>query len=237
MKEISLSIDTVAALGPDPGYRFFQKALRASVEGQLLYDELVRQGLEPQPERSQMFSTFSNDSLQSIAISVTPFTSGDQTREGGLSLSQGGHAQAVIVDIADRTRITGFTHLAVADGQVTFSQHDVGELRVGGPTMAAADDHLMAMAEQAGRVRAARPLVEIDARQVRSLASVSYNRLLDDQFSRSVHDEQEISVLRASTGVINEIGLFVLFRTSGSACCSCSCSCWGSSSCSCSYVG
>ena len=232
-----MSVDTVQAFGPDQGFRFFQKALRGSPEGQLLYRELVRQGLSPQPERSQMFSTFSNDSLQSMAISVTPFTADDQTREGGLSLSQGGHAQAVIVDIADRTRITGFTHLAVVNGRINASHHDIDELRADGPAAVAGDDHLVAAAERAGKLRAARPLVEIDARQVRSLASISFNRLLDDQFSRTVHDDQEIALLRASTGVINEIGLFVLFRTSGSACCSCSCSCWGSSSCSCSYVG
>jgi len=234
-----VSAETVQSLGPNRGHQFFTKVLSRSLEAQLLHERLRAEGLEPQPQRTQVFNLFSDMSLQSIAVGVTPYSDPDQQREGGMSSSQGGHAQAVIVKLADRSRITGFTHLAVLDGQVTASEHDVGEV-LGGPGMldSAEDDAFVeAVALQTGKVRAALPLVEIDTRQVRSLASISFSKLLDDDFSRSVHDESEIRDLRGNARAVNAIGAFVLFRTQGSACCSCSCSCWGSSSCSCSYVG
>jgi hypothetical protein len=233
-----MAIESVQVLGTEIAYPFLSRALEASTEARAVYEELTRQGLEPQPERTRLFNTFSRDSFKSIAISVTPFTTRDQTREGGLSVSQGGHAQAVIVEISGRTEITGFTHIAVSGDEVVTSTHDVEELRGDQPALITdADVHIKAMAEQAGRISAAKPLVEIEARQVRSLASIAYNSMLGDDFSHSVHDEDEITALRASTNIVAQIGLFVLFRTSGSACCSCSCSCWGSSSCSCSYIG
>uniref|UniRef100_UPI002C0B298C hypothetical protein n=1 Tax=Amaricoccus sp. TaxID=1872485 RepID=UPI002C0B298C len=102
--------------------------------------------------------------------------------------------------------------------------------------MVGGDRHIQAIAERVGKVKSARPLIEIEPAQVRSMASVSYNRLLGDDFSRSVHSGKEIEELQSNTSIVSEIGLFVLFRTDGSSCCSCSCSCWGSSSCSSSYV-
>lgn len=229
--------DSVHQLDTDSWYRFFARVLEFSSEARTVHEEMLRQGLEAQSERTQLFSTFSQDSLQSIAISVTPYTTRDLTREGGLSISQGGHAQGVIVDIQNRTEIIGFTHLATLDGELVSSTHTVDELSAGRPQDVTPDEFIKARAEEVGKVRAARSLVEIEPRQVRSLASISFNTLLGDDLSRSVHDDEEITRLRAATGIINEIGLFVLFRTQGSACCSCSCSCWGSSSCSCSYVG
>jgi hypothetical protein len=192
---------------------------------------MVDTGLEAQPERSHLFNIFSPDSLTSVAVSITPFSSRDLCTEGGLSVSAGGHAQAVIVELEDGVKITGFTHFSVVDGEVVSSHHGIEELehdrRQGTST-----EHIRRLAESVGKVKAAGPLIEIDARQVRSLASISYNSLLGDDFSRSVHDADEITTLRGNTSLINEIGLFVLFRVSGSSCCSCSCSCWGSSSCS-----
>ncbi|MFS0701751.1 hypothetical protein AB6N24_17390 [Cellulomonas sp. 179-A 4D5 NHS] len=233
------AVDTVQHLGTEHGYRFFESVLEKSDDARTLHGELTALGLEAQPERTQLFSVFSPDSLQSIAISVTPFSSKDQTQEGGLSVSEGGHAQAVVVDIKDRTTIAAFEHLALQDGQVVRSKHDTEELTRGreGGKGRASDGYIRELAERVGKVPAGRHLVEIEARQVRSLASVSYNTLLGDDFSQSVHDKEEITALQGSTRLVAEIGLFVLFRTSGSACCSCSCSCWGSSSCSCSYAG
>lgn len=232
-----MATDSVCFLGSDQGQRFFSSVVRGSREAQELQKALLDEGLEPQPERTQLFSLFSTDSLASIAVSVTPFTSKDFEREGGLSMSQGGHAQAVVVDIRDRTEIVGFTHYAVAGGEVVTSQHGIHELYPDGDRRGHGDeDYIRRLAEETGKVRSAQSLVEVDTRQVRSLASLSYNNLLSDDFSRSVHDEREVLALRAGTNVVAEIGLFVLFRTSGSSCCSCSCSCWGSSSCSSSYV-
>lgn len=230
-------IDTVNYLGADYGYRFFRRVLDRSDDARAVSAEMERQGLEAQPERTQVFSTFSPDSLQSIAISVTPYTSRDFTREGGLSLSEGGHAQGVVVDISDRTALTGFTHIAIREGEVVTSSHDIRELLEDRPDEPGVDEFIRIHAEQAGKIRADRPLVEIEARQVRSLAAISYNSLLSDDFAGTVHNEDEITMLRGNTSLVADIGMFVLFRTSGSACCSCSCSCWGSSSCSCSYVG
>lgn len=240
-----MALDSVQHLGVEYGHRLLSRVLEESEEARALYDELLNAGLEPQPERTHLFNVFSAESLRSLLITITPFVTKDLRQEAGLSVSVGGHAQAVVVDVDDRTRITEFTHLAVSDDGVVASRHSVEELRgmgekAGGgarPGGPAGDDQVRAVAEQAGMVRARRPLVEIDARQVRSLASVSYSSLLADSFSQSVHDEREITALRESTNVVAEIGLFALFRTSGSSCCSCSCSCWGSSSCSSSYTG
>jgi len=99
------------------------------------------------------------------------------------------------------------------------------------------DASIKAFAEKVGKVKAARPLVEMNVQQVRSLATISYNALLGDQFAREVHSANDITALRGMSSVVAEIALFVLFRTEGSSCCSCSCSCWGSSSCSSSYSG
>jgi len=232
-----MATDTVAHLGVELGYRFFSSVLEESKEAQAIHAHLVEVGLDPQPERSHLFNVFSPDSLKSVAIAITPFVSEDLEREAGMSVSQGGHAQAVIVEMSNRINISAFTHIAVSDGEVVTSRHSVKELARGRPSASVADDHVRAFAEKVGKVKAAAPLVEIEARQTRSLASVAYNSLLGDSFSETVHDEREISALRANTNIVAQIGLFVLFRTEGSACCSCSCSCWGSSSCSTSSVG
>jgi hypothetical protein len=232
-----MSPDTVQHLGTEFGHSFFHKALEASSEAKAIYHEMVECGLEPQPERSHVFNIFSPKSLQSVPISITPFSNKDVSREGGMSVSSGGHAQAVIVDLVDRTTIVGFTHFAVADGKVVTSKHDIKELSYREGKGDLDERHIKAFAEQVGKVKAKGKLIEIEAHQVRSLASVAYNSLLGDSFSQTVHDDKEITALRGSNSIVSEIALFVLFRTSGSSCCSCSCSCWGSSSCSSSYVG
>ena len=229
--------DTVQYLGVEFGQRFFDKALEASSEAKAIYKEMVKCGLEAQPERSHIFDVFSPQSLQSVPISITPFSGKDFNQEGGLSVSSGGHAQGVIVEIKERTEIVGFTHIAVKKGKLVTSKHNIRELSRGRTAGELADRHIKAFAESVGKVKAKRPLIEIEAHQVRSMASIAYNSLLGDSFSRTVHDDAEITALRGSTNIVAEIGLFVLFRTSGSACCSCSCSCWGSSSCSSSYGG
>jgi hypothetical protein len=228
--------DPVQHLGVEYGHRFFASAFAQSSEAKAISEEMTRQGLEAQSERTHVFSVFSRDSLKSLAISVTPFSGKNLNYEGGLSLSEGGHAQGVIVELKNHTEIVGFTHLAVTNGKLVTSKHGIKDLSEGRPTGSIADDHIQAVAERAGKIKTAKPLVEIDARQVRSLASISYNGLLGDSFSATVHDEREVAALRGNTSLVSEIALFVLFRTSGSSCCSCSCSCWGSSSCSSSYV-
>lgn len=230
-----MATNTVDYLGTELGYRFFSEVLERSSDARAIHDRLVEEGLQAQPERSHLFNVFSPDSLKSVAISITPFVSEDLRYEAGLSVSEGGHAQAVIVDVIDKVKLTGFRHLAVSNGEVLMSEHRLEDLRNG--RKGATDDEIREVAERVGKIRAAGPLVEIEARQVRSLASVAYNGLLSDHFASTVHDEGEITALRANTAIVAEIGLFVLFRTEGSACCSCSCSCWGSSSCSCSSVG
>lgn len=233
-----MTSDTVCHLGAEKGERFLVKVLDESTEAQLIYKAMTAQGLEPQPERTHLFSLYSSDSMKSIAVSITPLATGDLSREGGLSISQGGHAQGVVVDMSEGREIVGFTHFAVSGEEVLESHHDVKELRpdreeIRGDTTA----FVREVAERVGKIKTAHPLVEIETRQVRSLAAVSYNSLLGDDFSQTVHGRDDIMALRRNTSVVAEIGLFVLFRTQGSACCSCSCSCWGSSSCSCSYVG
>jgi hypothetical protein len=231
-----MATDTVQYLGVEFGHRFFSEALKTSAEAKAIAREMTRHGVEAQPERSHVFNVFSPDSLKPVAISITPFSSKDLSHEGGLSVSASGHAQGVIVEMK-KNEIIGFTHFAMTGGKVVSTKHSVKELAAGGRAGALTDAHVKAFAEKVGKVKAKKPLIEIDARQVRSLASISYNDLLGDNFSRTVHSEADITKLRGDTNIVAEIGLFVLFRTQGSACCSCSCSCWGSSSCSSSYVG
>jgi hypothetical protein len=229
-----MSVESVQHLGVEFGNRFFTKAMESSKEAKAIYQEMVNSGLAAQPERTHVFNVFSPQSLQSVAVSITPFSSKeDLNHEGGMSLSAGGHAQGVIVEMKNRTEIVGFTHITATGGKVVKSKHSIKELARG---QGAAETRIKAFAEKIGKVKAGRPLIEMEAHQVRSLASIAYNSLLGDQFSQTVHPGEEITKLRGNTDLVSEIGLFVLFRTSGSSCCSCSCSCWGSSSCSSSAV-
>lgn len=226
---------TAHYLGADLGSKFFYEVTELSDEAKLLSRAMSKYKLRAQPERSQLFSVYSPQSKAAIAISITPFSGEDRSVEGGLSVSEGGHAQAVVVRLKD-TVITGFMHLTASKREVSVSEHSIDELGREDPDMVVRDRQIQAIAERVGKVKSAQPLVEIEPEQVRSLASVAYNRLLGDDFSRSVHSGKEIDALQGNTRIVSEIGLFVLFRTDGSSCCSCSCSCWGSSSCSSSYI-
>jgi hypothetical protein len=221
--------ETLAHIGVEFGMDFHQKAMTGSHEGEMVHDALVKMGLTPDVERTHLFSLYSPDSKRSIAISVTPYNTEKQTMEGGLSVSEGGHAQAVVVYLEKKTKITRFTTIAVnAEHKVVtadFSVNDLINLKPHG------------LVEKSGRVKTAKPLIEITNRQARSIGNLTFHNLLIDKKSQSVHNPEEIEALRANSNVVSEISQFVLMRTQGSACCSCSCSCWGSSSCSCSYGG
>ena len=227
--------ETVHHLDVAHGQRFFAKVFTISEEAKQISAEMVRAGLQPQSERTQLFNVFSPDDLKGLSISITPYSSHDLSREGGLSMSEGGHAQGVIVELKG-AQIVSFTHLAVTGGRVVSSHHTIAELQAD-RISEASFDHIRTFAERVGRVRSARPLIEIQPPQAQTLATVSYNALLGDQFAKTVHSIAEINALRGSSNLVGEIALFVLFRTQGSSCCSCSCSCWGSSSCSSSYSG
>lgn len=228
--------ETVQHLGVEFGDRFFAAALESSDEAKLISRQMTTEhGLQAQTERTHVFNLFSSESLKSVAVSITPFSSKDLSLEGGLSVSEGGHAQGVVVHLKGQ-EITGFTHLAVTGGRIVTSRHATSELSGDQRAGSSSEQHIRAFAERIGKVRAAKPLIEITPRQVRSLAAVSFNNLLGDSFSKLVHSAEDIQELRGQTNIVAEIALFVLFRTQGSACCSCSCSCWGSSSCSSSAV-
>lgn len=109
-----MDTNTVQHLGIEYGQRFFAGELETASEAQAVSAAMVEQGLRPQFERTHVFNVFSPDSLKSVAISITPFNSKDGRREGGLSVSQGGHAQAVIVSI-EGVELRSFTHIAVAE--------------------------------------------------------------------------------------------------------------------------
>lgn len=225
----STPAQTLTHLGVEYGMSFYESSLENSADGSIIHEALVERGLSPDSERSQLFSLYSPDSRKSIAVSVTPYNTEDQSMEAGLSISEGGHAQAVIVYLVNRIRIERFSTLAVnEEGQLVTAEFS---------TEALMNSKARGLVEQFGRVRTARPLIEITRRQARSMGSLTFNSLLVDPKSRTVHNEDEIKALRANSQIIAEISQFVLMRTQGSACCSCSCSCWGSSSCSCSYAG
>src|SRR6185503_19554609 len=106
-----------------------------------------------QPERSHVFNIFSPQSLQSVPVSITPFSGKKQRYEGGLSVSAGGHAQGVIVEMKERTEIVNFTHFAVTGGKVVISKHNVNELSRGGATHVVTDRRIKALAEKVGKVK------------------------------------------------------------------------------------
>ena len=220
--------ESINQIGVEHGEAFFQAAMEASDEGRKIQGAMEKMGLRPQAERTQVFTVYSADSHKAIAISVTPFSSDDLSMEGGLSVSQGGHSQGVVVEMASKTRLVGFTHLAIADGEVRSERFDTKRLQ---------SSRAKGLANEAGKIKTARPLVELTVREVASISSLSFNTLLNDSFARQVHSKSEIAALRGNTTIVSEISRFVLLRTSGSACCSCSTSCWGSCSSSCSYGG
>lgn len=222
----TLSVSTVTHHGPEHGFSFIEH-VREQQSSEFMYLEkaLLERDLIPQPERAHLFTLYSPDSHQALAVAIMPFSSKDFSIEAGLSTA-GGHSQAVIVHIQDRVEITGFETLAVVDGEVVTKEFDIAELKRMGSRR---------LAKEAGKVKAAQPLIEVTPYQAQAMATQAYHSLLNDNISRSVHPPEEIRALGANTGIVAEIAALVLFRTSGSACCSCSCSCWGSSSCSSSY--
>src|ERR1700730_13510161 len=133
-----MAMDTVHHLGVDLGYPFFWKALETSAEAKAIAAEMTRHGVEAQPERSHLFNVFSPDSLNSVAISITPLSSKDLSREGGLSVSAGGHAQGVIVEMT-KNEISAFTHFAMSNDRVVSTRHSVTELAAGGHAGALSD--------------------------------------------------------------------------------------------------
>jgi hypothetical protein len=222
---------TVIHLGPEPAFDFFEQSMETSEQARAILRAMedYGPGLQAMPDRSQVFMTYSPQSRKSIAISVTPVVDKEQRYEGELSVSQGeGHATGVIVHMENRTEITRFTTFFYDNGEVRIDEFDRSRLDQVG---------VRRLAEDAGKIRASRSLVEITPRQVRTISNISFNTLVSDATSRTVHPPEEIAELRKNVGIISDISQFVLLRTSGSACCSCSCSCWGSSSCSCSYAG
>jgi hypothetical protein len=224
---MSATNNTVNHLGVEFGYDLFVRSMELSDEGRMIQEAMERYGLAAQPERSHVFTVYSPDSRKAIAISITPFSGKDQSIEGGLSVSEGGHAQGVVVEMEDN-RLRSFTHYAIEEGSLRSDRFEA--------------DHLLELsaaklAPEAGMIKTARPLVELNLRQVSSLSSLTFSNLLTDEFAQSVYSEEDVESLRANTQIVSEISRFVLLRTSGSSCCSCSTSCWGSCSSSCSYVG
>lgn len=222
-----MAATSVNHLGVEYGYEFFEKTIELSEEGKAIQAAMENLGLMAQPERSHVFTVFSPDDLRAIAIAVTPFSSDDRKLEGSLSISEGGHAQGVVVEM-DGQKVVGFTHFAMEDGQLRSDQYRADQLMT---------TKARTLASEAGKIKSARPLVELNVRHVVSISSVTFSSLLTDDFARSVYSQEEIKGLRSNARIVSEISRFVLLRTSGSSCCSCSTSCWGSCSSSSSYVG
>src|SRR5271166_1112060 len=155
--------ETIQHLGVEFGNRFYAAAFEGSDEAKLIAEQMTERGLSPQIERTHVFNVFSPDSLKSVAVSITPFSSKNLSHEGGLSLSEGGHAQGVIVDMKGE-EITGFTHYAVTGGRVVSSRHSVAELAGYQKSGSLPEQHVKSFAERIGKVRTAKPLIEITPR-------------------------------------------------------------------------
>jgi hypothetical protein len=223
-QEVEAHEPTVNHLGVKHGRELADKAFAKSEDARAISKAMLDHGLTSTPERAHLFSLYSPESGVSLAISVIPFGRKDHKMAGGLSVSQGGFAKGVAVDIAEN-QVTGFTTFDAVKGKVVTSHHDAKALTSRGA---------QALQEEAGKVVAGQHLIEITRPQVHSISQTAFNSLIHDDFAKKEYSQQEIRGLAANTKIISEISTFVLLRTSGSACCSCSCSCWGSSSCSCS---
>jgi hypothetical protein len=156
-----------------------------------------------------------------------PFASEDLNKAGGLSVSQGGHAKGVIVQLKARTKMVEFHTLDVDRGKVRTRKYKVSQLVRQGAK---------GMAKKVAKIKSRKPLVELSVQQVRSIASLVYSGLMTDESARTVHSPDEAITLRANDQIVSEIGAFVLMCSAASpGGCSCSSSCWACSSCSCSW--
>jgi len=218
---------TVNELDIELGMPFIERALETSDSARLLTEELQRDGLRPMAERSRVVNAYSPDSSSAVAIGFLPFVTDDLTRHAGLSVSQGGYATAVRVEMADRTTVARVSTLFVENGAVRDFDFDPEDLlRQGAGNLAAA----------AGQVRSDRPFVDLSVRQVRSISSYSHSALLHDEASMSIYGSEELTALRGNGALSVEIGTLALLQTMSSpGGCSCSSCCYGCSSCSCSW--
>jgi hypothetical protein len=219
--------NTVNHLGVEFGHEFFDRSMEGSEEGRAIQEAMEGLGLYAQPERTHVFSVFSQVSNKAIAVCVTPFSGEDRSLEGGLSVSEGGHAQGVVVELKE-ARLVAFTHFALEGGSLRAERFEAEQLR---------KLNARGLSREAGMVKSAQPLVELNLRQVVSMSSLTFSNLLTDDFAQSVYSKEEVRDLRANGPIVSDISRFILLRTSGSSCCSCSTSCWGSCSSSCSSVG
>jgi hypothetical protein len=220
-------VQTICRVGCDYGMEYAETALATSEEARAIHKALQELGLRAMPERAHLANVYSPRSATAIAIGTIPYVTDDFSMHAGLSVSDRGHAKAVAVRMADRTELVGFTTFDVEDGEVRTEQLDVGTLK----EMGARE-----LADELGVVPSPRPLVDLSIGQVRSLTGMVFHGFLDDESSRRVYSEQEIRALRGNAGIVDDIALLILFRSSSSpGGCSCSSSCWGCSSCSCSW--
>jgi hypothetical protein len=218
--------ETVCALGTEQSSDFVNEALSRSEEGRALFSSLQDQGLEPMVERAQMFTAYGPETRRAIAIAVVPFVSKELDRHGGLSISQGGYAKAVIVETPNKTAIRRFHTYDFTD-RVVVEDYDVGQLEQGPE----------ALFERVDRrpMPVNRERAELTVSQVRSISDMAFLALLEDESSTTVHSREEIIELRGNLRIARDISTFVALRAQsspGTGCC-CTCSCWGCSSCCC----
>jgi hypothetical protein len=124
---------------------------------------LKQSGLRPMPERGHLFSVYSPESKASIPIGVVPFVSDSGHTYGGLSVSSGGHAKAVIVHLTNRTTITSFEMLDIVSGTLQRQTHSAADLNAHG---------VAALVAKAGKVKSAKPYIELKASQIRSVTDL-----------------------------------------------------------------
>ena len=213
---------SVNHLGVEMGMEFVERALERSEGGRAIHRALEESGLRAMPERSHLFTVFSPASAEALALGVLPFVADDLTAHGGLSISQGGYAKGVRVQMARRTSIVRFTAFDFIGGRVQAEEFDTRRLMEQGARR---------LAEASGRIRVEPPLAEFSIRQMRSMTDLTHGALLVDDASRNIYSAREIDALRANARIVSEIAIFArgkqggggIGSTSSSSCFGCTC--------------
>jgi hypothetical protein len=218
---------TVFQMDADDAVAFIEKQLEVSEAARALFQALQDDGLTPNVQRSQLFGIYSRESRKSLSVGILPFITEDLVAHGAISVSEGGFARAVIVNVEGRTNLTEFVSVDYYEGELlrqTFSKDDLTA------------EGVEAVAQRLGILNSPHPLVELSGRQVNLVAHLAFTTLHRDEFSRQVYGADDLLAISKQAPSVSDAAMVMMMSTGVSHTgCSCSSSCYGCSSCSCSW--
>jgi hypothetical protein len=186
-----------------------------------------QRGLLSMLTRAKAFSPFSRKASAPRVLAIVPYVSPDPASNvvGGVGLNDnaGEPASGVIVQLADKTRVTDITTLDFIQGKLVTRTIRAAELIEGG---------IEKFVEDTPRTPT-EPVHTIDASGL--VASEAYHALIVDDFAKSIYTMGEIQQLAHNAPLVTAIAHLQHMRHLGvptaDSCCCCSTCSWG---CSCS---